>query len=700
MDDTFPADRNAALERIADLLANAQAAHAQALASALERRYPHDAELTRLKAIALLQLGQRNAARAALEQALAWAPQSIEVLCNLGSVVLGDGDAEAAVHLLEQACALSPSHAGASNGLGNARRATGDLAGARDAYAHATRALATHVGAWLNLGAVELALGNAGAAEQAVREALQHAPHYPEASLLLGHVRAAQRRHAEARAAYAAAARAAPADARFAYHEALMAEELKQPAAAAAAHARALALDPSLDHALGQLVFLRRQLCEWDGLDDLSRRLRTRVAAGAQGIAPFAFLAEPANAAEQLQCARTWARAIDAKVAPLRKRLALVHAKRDAHMSLKVGLLSNGFGHHPTSLLIVALVEALQSQAIDLTLFSTAPNDGSPLLQRLRSATQAWHDAAGVSAAALASTIHGAGIELLLDLDGYCSGSMPEVLALRPAPLQVNWLAYPGTLGAPWIDYIIADRIVLPASLRAQFSEQVAWLPRCFQPSDTSRIVGEAPARAACGLPAAGVVYACFNNRYKLNPDSFDRMLAVLREVPGSVLWLLSGPDGADERLRRAAQQRGVDAARLVFMPKLAHADYLARYRHADLFLDCAPYNAHTTASDALWAGCPLLTLPGETFAARVAASLNHHAGMAHLNARDETAFIASAVRLGRDADARAALRKELAARRRDSGLFDMQGYAVDFVNLLLRMAQRRRDGLPPVALE
>ncbi|MEP6511839.1 MAG: tetratricopeptide repeat protein [Dokdonella sp.] len=689
-----------AIERITCFLEEGRPDLAASEAALLRARAPQDAQAARLHGIALFQLGRGDDARKALDAARMLAPTSVEVLCNLGSVLLAERDTAAAIDIMERACEMDPTHAAAHNGLGNARQAAGELDGARQAYAHATRAMPGHVGAWLNLGATELALGEPAVAERTARHALQLAPDAPASLLLLGHVLATQRRYAEAEAAYIAASRAAPADARLAYHCGLMAEELKHPAAAADAHARALVLDPDLDPALGQLVFLRRQLCDWRELDALSRRLRGRVAAGAAGIAPFGFLAEPARADEQLKCARTWADAIDAHAAPGRKRLAFAHARPAAEAPLRIGMIANGLGDHPTSLLIVALIEALRGEAIELHLFSTAPDDGSPLLQRLRAATQGWHDATGFTASQVATAIHAAGIELLLDLDGYCSGSIPAGLALRPAPLQVNWLAYPGTLGAPWIDYVIADRIVLPDALRAQFSEQVAWLPRCFQPSDPTRVVGRPPSRAACGLPRDAVVYVCFNNHYKLDPASFERMLAVLREVPDSVLWLLCGPDGADQRLRNEAQRRGVDPARLIFMPKLAHVDYLARYGHADLFLDCISYNAHTTASDAIWAGCPVLTVAGESFASRVAASLNHHLGMPHLNARDDAAFIELAVHLGRDAEARASLHAELAERRRDSGLFDMQAYARDFSSLLQRMAKRHRAGLPPAPLD
>ncbi|HJT99369.1 MAG TPA: UDP-N-acetylglucosamine-peptide N-acetylglucosaminyltransferase, partial [Rhodanobacteraceae bacterium] len=525
------------------------------------------------------------------------------------------------------------------------------------------------------------------------------APGHPEGLLLLGHVLAAQKRFAQAQAAYEAGARAAPTDARFPYQAGLMAEEQKHLAAAEASHARALALDPSLAHALGQLVFLKRQLCDWRDLSALSARLRACVAEGAPGIAPFAFLSEPAGADEQLRCARTAAATIESAAAPVRRSLGFRSTRPPADR-LRVGFVSNGFGNHPTGLLIVALIEALGAGSVDSVMFATSRDDGSPIRRRLRSAAAAWHDGADLSPIALARTIHEAETDLLIDLRGYGGGSVAETLALRPAPLQVNWLAYPGTSGAPWIDYAIADRIVLPGPLRAHFSESIAYLPRCFQPSDPSRAVGTPPPREACGLPPSGPVFVSFNNSYKLNPASTARMFAILRAVPDSVLWLLSGPEGADARLRAAAAGAGIEPARLVFTAKLPHDEYLARYRHADLFLDTHPYNAHTTASDAIWGGCPVVTSPGATFAARVAASLNAHLGMAELNVADDEAFVALATRVGRDMEFRRDLRARLAGRRTTSGLFDMTAFARDFSALLARMVQRHRDGLAPADLD
>jgi predicted O-linked N-acetylglucosamine transferase (SPINDLY family) len=273
-------------------------------------------------------------------------------------------------------------------------------------------------------------------------------------------------------------------------------------------------------------------------------------------------------------------------------------------------------------------------------------------------------------------------------------------MALRAAPVQVNWLACPGTSGAPWMDYLLADAVVLPDSLRPHVREKLLRLPRCCQPNDVTRIVRHPPARAECGLPAHGTVFACFNGSHKLNATSFGRMMKILQQVPDSVLWLRSGPEGADDRLRGAAIAAGIAPERLVFLPRLPHLEYLARYNHVDLLLDTLPYNAGATASDALWAGCPLLTYCGHGFAGRNAASLLHHLDMPELDCENEAAFIATAVLYGNDRDALDLLRLRLAMQRANNPLFDMQGFAADFRRMLKAISARYRSGRPAADLD
>ena len=549
---------------------------------------------------------------------------------------------------------------------------------------HLQQAIARQPGdfvAWVMLADLELEAGDIAAGEQAARRALQLRPDHPEALARLGRVAWMAGAHADAAALLGRAATLAPEHPGIALWLGHALEDADDAEGASAAYRRAHGLLPDEPYIAAQRLAWQRRLCDWRDVDALSAQVRGALAAGQGMVEPFAFLSEDASAAEQLACAQARARVIAASVR------ALPAATLRRHGPLRIGFLSNGFGAHPTGLLTVALFEQLRSDpALQLHLFALTADDGSSIRQRLQRAAR-LHDVAGLRHADTAARIRNQGIDILFDLRGWGGGGTPEVLAMRPAPLQLNWLAYPGTSGAPWLDAVVADAFALPPALEAHYSERVLRLPRAFQPSDNTRVLQPAPTRAACGLPAQGVVFCCFNNSYKLNPRSMHRAFAVLQAVPGSVLWLLSGPGQADARLREAARAAAIDPARLVFMAKQPHPQYLARYALADLFLDTHPYNAHTTASDALWAGCPVLTCPGDTFAARVAGSLNHHLGLAQMNVADDAAFIATASALGNDPGALAALRARLARARHDAGVFDMAGFARDLSALLQRLA-------------
>ncbi|WP_444811091.1 O-linked N-acetylglucosamine transferase, SPINDLY family protein [Stenotrophomonas sp. LC732] len=549
---------------------------------------------------------------------------------------------------------------------------------------HLQQAIARQPGdfvAWVMLADLELEAGDIAAGEQAARRALQLRPNHPEALARLGRVAWMAGAHADAAKLLGQASALAPQHPGIALWLGHALEDADDAEGAAAAYRRAHALMPDEPYIAAQRLAWQRRLCDWQDVDTLAAQVRAALAAGHGAVEPFAFLSEDASAGEQLACARARAALIAASVRPL--PAVTVRARGP----LRVGFLSNGFGAHPTGLLTVALLEHLRHDpALQLHLFALNRADGSGIRGRLQSATR-LHEVAALRHADIAARIRAQGIDLLFDLRGWGGGGTPEVLAIRPAPLQLNWLAYPGTSGARWLDAVVADEFVLPAALEPHFSERVLRLPRAFQPSDNTRTLEPSPSRAECGLPEHGVVFCCFNNSYKLNPRSMGRAFAVLQAVPGSVLWLLSGPGQADARLRTAAQAAGLDPARLAFMAKLPHPQYLARYPLADLFLDTHPYNAHTTASDALWAGCPVLTCPGDTFAARVAGSLNHHLGLARMNVADDAAFIATASALGNDPAALASLRAELAQARDRSGLFDMAGFARDLSALLQRLA-------------
>lgn len=699
MNDLFtPSSQVLAQQIVAQLERGAFADAEQAAAHAREQ-HPDDAELARLQGIALLQLQRPAEALSVLERAALIAPQNVEVQCNLASVQLANGDADAAIERLRAALRLSPGNPAVLLGLGNALMAAARYQHARESYAMATHGAPFHPGIRLNLAGAELELGNTEPALLHIGEALEIIPQLDGAFALRGRVLQVQGKPLEAADAWLHAESLAPQNAQYPFAAGQALEDAGKLTAAADAYARALQLEPNDGPALGQLLFARRRLCDWRGLDELSARLQQAVAAENVLVSPFVLLAEDVDAATLQRCATTYAASIETQVAPLRKQLAFTQAKPAPDQPIRVGFVADGFNEHATGLLVVAMLEALTSDDLELHLFATTTDDGGPIRKRLAAATT-LHDVSMLNHAQLAQRIHDAGIEILFDLNGYAGKNNAELFALRPAPLQVNWLAFPGTSGAPWMDYLLADAIVLPNEARAHVSEKLVRLPRCYQPNDNTRAILEPPSRADCGLPEQGTVFACFNNSYKLNQAAFARLMLILQQVPNSVLWLLSGPEDADDRLRAAATAAGIAAERLVFLSRLPHAQYLAHYLHADLFLDTLPYNAHTTASDALWAGCPVLTSTGRTFAGRVASSLLHDLGLPELACEDEESFIAMATQLGNDREALNTLRHHLAQQRTQSPLFDMQGFAADFRRALQAMSARYRIGRPPVDLD
>jgi len=675
-------------------MAHGELARARERVNVLLQRYPDHTEVWRLSGVCALQQGDFAPARKALDRAIEIAPQSVESWCNLASLHTAQGHFEEAERALRHALALMPNHAAALNNLGSLLDARGDYYGAADAFARAISQRPDYARAWLNQAAALLAIRQLVRAEASARRAVQLDPNWADAQFVLGNVLAAAQKSG-ALDAYREAVRLAPRSPHFQYQLGLALDKHGEFAAAARAFEASLQIAPEFWPAVSQLAFLQRRMCDWHALPPLSSRLLAGIDRGVSGITPFSMLVEDTTPAQQLLCAKNFAASREAEVEPLQERFGpRPHARRDG--PLRVGFLSAGFCEHPTALLITELIERLRSSALRTFGYATTANDGGPLRKRLSAAFHEFHDLAATPLDNLFRKLREDRLDILIDLDGYCEGSHPELFALRPAPLQVNWLGYPGTLGAAWCDYLIADKFLIPAEQRAHYSEKIATLRGCYQPSDTTRVVGEAPSRGELGLPDGDVVFACFNHSWKYTLRSFARWMKILKGAPRSVLWLLAGPPGssADEHLRRAARAAGVDPARLVFALRVPHAEHLARYRRADLFLDTNPYNAHTTASDALWAGCPVLTQPGVTFASRVAGSLNHHLGLDDLNAATDQAYIDIALHYAHDLPALRTLRMRVEEAHSSGGVFDMNAYTRDFEMALTTMFHRFERGL------
>lgn len=694
------AELQALLQRLMQMLRQGASRDAESTAANGRLAFPLSGELARLHGIALLQLGRRPEALTALHRAAELAPASVEVQCNLANMALEDGRPEAAIERLQPVLVRTPGHPGVLQALGVAQLVAARHEEARATFVQAIGAAPHHAGLRLNLAEAELALGQTTQALVHVREALAMAPQLGAAHALLGHALHAQGDLAQATRAWLEAERLAPGEPRYAFQAARMLEASGRLGEAAAAYARALQHAPHSGAALSRLAFMRRCLADWREQDVLTARLREAVATGQQGVVPFALLVEPFGRALQRKGLETFTLPIEQHLAPVRQQLGFTWQPPSPDAPVRVGLLSDGFGDHPIGRAVAGLVEALAALGgLDLHLFATTPDDHGPLRRRLAAAAPV-HAIDTLPPAQAAQQIHALGIEVLLDLTGFGAHTNADVLALRPAPLQVNWLGFPGTTGAPWIDYLLADTVVLPPSHRADYSEKVLRLPRCLLPVDARPVTASAPTRAECGLPATGVVYACFNATRKIDPATFARFMLILREVPDSVLWLRSGPDGADDRLRAEAVAREVAPGRLLFLPSLPHEQYMAHYALVDLFLDTLPCSARTTAADALWAGCPVLACAGDTFAGRLSASLLHHAHLPELVAEDADGFVATAVQLGRDRAALAILRARLAELRTQSPLFDIGAFALDFRRVVQGIGTRHRIGRPPTDLD
>jgi predicted O-linked N-acetylglucosamine transferase (SPINDLY family) len=456
----------------------------------------------------------------------------------------------------------------------------------------------------------------------------------------------------------------------------------------------ALALRPGWGQGLGGVVYHALHGCDWSRLDEDLAALEAALALpGPHDFGPFMFLSFGAPAAVQRSVFEQHARLHLGAVEPLPPIAAAAPA---SHRRLRIGYLSSDFHLHATAVLLVEALERRDTARFEVRLYSHSVDDGSPLRTRIVAACDAFVDICGLSDREAAGRIRDDGIDVLVDLKGWTTGARTAIVAMRPAPIQVAWLGFPGTSGATFVDYAIVDPVVVPAACADEFTEKLAWLPDCYQPNDSRRVVGPPPGRAACGLPEDGVVLCCFNHTYKVRPQVFDVWCRLLRDVPDSVLWLLESNACARSNLEREAAARGVDPARLVFAPLAPHEAHLARLVHADLVLDTLPVNAHTTASDALWAGVPLLTCVGDAFVGRVAASLLHAVGLPELAVPDLAAYESLARTLALDPARRAALRVRLAQARLEAPLFDGTRFARELEALYERMAERHRAGLSP----
>lgn len=598
-------------------------------------------------------------ALAAFDDAIRLEPDYAEAFYNRGTLLQQQARLEEALASYGQAIELRKDYTDAVNNAGIVLQELGRTGDAVDLYRRLLERMPAHADACNNLGTALLAQGRADEALMAFEQALSQRPDFPEAFYNLGNG----------------------------------CRELGDLSGAIAAYRSALRLRPDYADAFCQLAYHRAQACAWDDYEADQDKLVSMVTRGVR-VPPFYLLSTPASALDQLTCAEQW-------IGPIRSppQAAFDHQDFARKERIRLGYLSGDFHQHATAQLMAELFECHDRDRFEVFAYSYGPDDNSPMRARLVSAFDRFVDIRILSHREAARTIHADKVDILIDLKGYTHQARPAISAYRPAPVQVNYLGFPATMGADFIDYIVVDPFVVPASQQPFFSERLVHLPGSYQVNDRRREVASAgTSRQHWGLPTEGLVLCSFNNSYKITPVFFDIWMRLIQSVPGSVLWLLESNELVKRNLRSEAEKRGVDSGRLIFAPVVPLAEHLGRHRHADLFLDTLPCNAHTTASDALWAGLPVLTCSGETFASRVAGSLLRAVGMPELVTESSEQYEQTALALGRDPQRLIALRQKLRNNRDTSALFDLPKLTGNIEAAYARMWQTWLSGERPTA--
>ncbi len=582
---------------------------------------------------ALLGEGAVADASASYQRALAISPESADAHSNLGEALRRMGRLNEAVAACERALALRPELAEAHNNLGNALREEGRLEPAISHYEQALRLKPEWPEAHNNIAIALLEEGRAAEAIEHYERALSLNSGLAEVHQNLGSALAQSGRAVEA--------------------------------IAALRHALALKLD--YPEALVQVAHLNGELCEWRHREAEAAQVLNVMRQHPGLVPPYDLQAQQSTPAEQLLCAQQWSDRIAQG-----QTAVFTHDRSCSPHKIRLGYLSADFRNHPVAYAMAETIERHDRTRFEVLGYSYGPDDGSALRRRLETACDRFIDLRALGNDEAARQINTDGVHLLIDLTGYTRFGRPRILVSRPAPIQVNFLGFLGTMGAGFIDYIVLDPFIAPSEQQRFYSEKVVHLTGGWWPAEIRwEIAEEARTRTAYGLPEDAFVFCCFNTSYKITPPTFDIWMRLLRHNPHTVLWLGFADSAVQDNLRREAAQRGIRPERLVFAPREPMAEYLARHRHADLFLDTLPYNAVGTAYHALLAGLPVLTCAGETFAGRTAGAMLLAAGLPELVTHSLEEYMSLAMNLARDADLLADTRQSVARARSSSALFD-----------------------------
>lgn len=622
-------------------------------------------------AIAQKESGQAQAALLSYDKAIAIEPRYAHAHYNRGNVLQSLHRPTEAIASYEQAIALKSDFAEAYSNRGNALASLGLLAEAIDSYDRAIVINPRHARAMSNRGNALARLHRFGEAIASFDGAILNDPRFAQAYDNRANALVEMNRFEDALKDYGQAIALRP-DLTAAYVNCGNALVLmKRYVGAIASYENAWRIDPTFPFLAAGLQYARMQVCDWRDFDGRVRQIERSIQEGRQASTPFSVLAMTDSAEIHAMCARTFAHA---RYPANNQHDGL--ASRETSPRIRIGYFSGDFQEHAVAHLIAGLIEQHDRSRFEVIALSSGPDVNDAMRQRLKVAFDAFIDIREMSDESVVALCRERQLDIAVDLSGFSVGGRMGVFARRVAPVQVNYLGYPGTTASGYHDYIVADACLVPPESRQHYTEKVVYLPDTYQPNDRSRRIDPAPvSRSAQGLPASGFVYCCFNNSFKITPPVFDSWMRILKSVEGSVLWLLEDNPAARANLLAQAHTRGVSPDRMVFARRVPVAQHLARHRLADLFLDTLPYNAHTTCSDALWAGVPVLTRIGESFPARVAAGLLRAAGLPELITESAPDYEALAIELARAPARLDAIRKKLVQTRLSVPLFDTARY-------------------------
>ncbi len=664
---------------------------------------PRHADAIHYLGVIYHQTGRNQEAIKHIQQALIIEPNNSNFLSNLGAAFTADGQLQNAVESYQKALTLNPNNSEILFSLSNVLY---DLAAYEEAaacYRELQKIYPNDADIKANLSAI---LQSAGLSNQQTSRYEQAALNYQEASLLtpqdstiyynLANAQRELGKASDAAINYQKTIALNPGDADAYNNLGNVRREQGRLEEAIDSYRTALQLNPHLYHAKVHLVHQKQHVCDWHGLEEDINEIRHWVKEKPQvQVSPFAFLSMPGTSSEeQKQCANNWLNNRYKEAFSQGKRLKFKYDYQ--HPKIRIGYLSADFRLHPLASLITELIEVHDRKHFEIYAYSYGMNDQTPERKRLALAFDHFIDIRAASQMEAAQQINNDEIDILVDLTGFTQTSRTAIVAMRPAKLNISWLGFPGTMGAfheePLFDYILSDAFITPVDAAINYAEKLALLPDCYQPNDRKRPVGEAKTREDYGLNKDAFVFCCFNQTFKILPEVFDIWMRLLKAKPNAVMWLLECNSLAKENLRKEAEARGVDSGRLIFAPRVSMAEHLARHIHADLFLDTLPYNAHTTTSDALWMGLPVLTCAGNTFASRVAGSLLNASGLTELIAKDLNEYEAKAIDLANSPESVNRLKRHLLDHHERLALFDTEKFVKNLEKIYTGLYQTKNN--------